>query len=183
MIAVKHTPVRPVVGRELSRERMQGARMAVNVDPAQTGEAGKEVLRDFTRGGGTLLTAPPGWKFPPPRPGQIKLDEKEVEKIDQIWKEVNAMTGRHNLGARLFNVASVLSNLSGPESGKPLVLWLVNYSDYDVENVTAHMLGKYASATLHEPGAEPRKLPVYATDDGTGVDLDKIRSLAALVLE
>jgi hypothetical protein len=70
MIAVKHTPVRAVVARDLSRERMQGAKMAVNVDPAQTGDAGKQILRDFTRGGGTLLTAPPGWKFPPQRPGQ-----------------------------------------------------------------------------------------------------------------
>ena len=90
--------------------------MAVNVDPAKTGDSGKEILRDFTRGGGTLLTAPPGWKFPPQRPGQIKLDDKEVEKIDAIWKEVNSMTGRHNLGARLFNVASVLSSLAAPRS-------------------------------------------------------------------
>ncbi len=183
MIAVKHTPVRAVVTRELSTKSMQGAKMAVNVDPGQTDEAKKQLLRDFTRGGGTLLTAPPGWKFPPQRPGQIKLDEKEVEKIDAIWKEVNAMTGRHNLGARLFNVASVLSSLSGPVSGKPLVLWLVNYSDYDVENVTAHLLGKYTRATLHEPGSAPRKIEVYESEDGSGVDVDKFHSLAALVLE
>jgi len=183
MIAAKHTPVRAVVARDLSRERMQGAKMAVNVYPAQTGDAGKQILRDFTRGGGTLLTAPPGWKFPPQRPGQIKLDDKEVEKIDSIWKEVNSMTGRHNLGARLFNVSSVLSSLAGPESGKPLVLWLVNYSDYDVENVAAHLLGKYAKATLHQPGAEPRKIDIYETEEGSGVDVDKLHSLAALVFE
>jgi len=183
MIAVKHTPVRAVVGRQLSRERMEGAKMAVNVDPAQTGESGKEILREFTRSGGTLLTVPPGWKFPPQRPGQVKLDEKEVEKIDAIWKEVNAMTGRHNLGARLFNVASVLSNLAAPAAGKPLVLWLVNYSDYDVENVAAHFLGKLTSATLYEPGAAPKKLEVYEVEEGTGVDIDKLHALAALVVE
>jgi hypothetical protein len=106
-----------------------------------------------------------------------------VEKIDSIWKEVNSMTGRHNLGARLFNVSSVLSSLAGPESGKPLVLWLVNYSDYDVENVAAHLLGKYAKATLHQPGAEPRKIDIYETEEGSGVDVDKLHSLAALVFE
>jgi hypothetical protein len=183
MIAVKHTPVRAVVARDLSPDRMKGARMAVNVDPAQTGDSGKEILRDFTRGGGTLLTAPPGWKFPPQRPGQIKLDDKEVEKIDTIWKEVNSMTGRNNLGARLFNVASLLSSLAAPPSGKPLVLWLVNYSDFDVENVTAHVLGKFAKATLYEPGAAPRKMEVYEAEDGTGVDIEKVHALAALVLE
>ena len=61
MIAVKHTPVRAVVGAELSRERMQGAKMAVNVDPTQTpvctdpAEAAKflgafSMVRAFTKG-------------------------------------------------------------------------------------------------------------------------------------
>lgn len=185
MIAVKHTPVRAVVGQALSKDQMSGARMAVNVDPAQTGDSGKEILRDFTRGGGTLLTAPPGWKFPPQRPGQVKLDEKEVEKIDTIWKEVNSMTGRHNLGVRLFNVASLLSSLAAPATGKPLVLWLVNYSDFDIETVTAHVLGKFTKATMYEPGAAAgRKIEVYeAEENTTGVDIEKVHALAALVLE
>ena len=183
MISVKHTPVRPVPSRLLSDQRMEGSRMAVNVDPTLLDEAKKEILRRFTRGGGTLLTAPPGWKFPPQRPGQITLDAEDIEKLDGIWKEVNSMTGRRNLGARLFNVSSILSSLSGPVSGKPLVLHMVNYSDYAVENVTAHISGKYTKAVCHEPGVVPRVLATYEAEDGTGVDIDKVSSVAVLVLE
>ena len=184
MITVKHTPVRPIPARKLEPKAMEGAQLAVNVDPSALNDRQKETLRGFTRGGGTLLTAPPGWRFPPQREDQITLDESEIEKLDAIWKEVNSLTGRRNLGVRLFNVSSMLSNVVAPESGKPVVLHLVNYSDYPVENVTAHVLGKFSKATLYEPGAaQGKKLNLYESEDGTGIDLDKVTAIATLVLE
>jgi len=183
MISVKHTPVRPVPGRMVTDGAMKGAQMAVNVDPASIPDPGKEALRRFTRAGGTLLTAPPGWKFPTQRPDQITLDKGDIEKLDTIWKEVNSMTGRRNLGARLFNVSSMLSNLVAAEGGRPLALLLVNYSGYAVENITAHVLGKYTKATIYEPGAAPRNIEPYDNEEGTGIDIDRIGHLATLVLE
>jgi len=183
MISVKHTPVRAVPRRNLSDGEMKQVRMAVNVDPALLDDAQKEVLRRFTRGGGTLLTAPPGWKFPPQREDQITLDKEDVKILDQIWREVNSMTGRHNLGARLFNVASVLSYLSSSDDGKRISLQLVNYSDYEIENVTVHLLGKWKSVKVRGPGKEDRSLPVFETDDGTGVELDRLGVTAVLVAE
>src|SRR3954468_12411714 len=50
MIAVKHTPVRPVPGRKLQDEAMSGTKMAVNVDPAALTDVQKEVLKRFTKG-------------------------------------------------------------------------------------------------------------------------------------
>lgn len=183
MISVKHTPVRAVPRAKLSDTGMQSAKMAVNVDPSLLSEEQKQVLRRFTRGGGTLLTAPPGWKFPAQREDQITLDKDDVKILDDIWREVNSMTGRHNLGARLFNVASVLSYLGVPAGGGKPFLHLVNYSDYAVENVTVHMLGKWTSVKLYSPGKAPRPLPVFETDDGTGVELDKLGITATLVME
>ena len=183
MISVKHTPVRPVPGRRLNDEEMKAAKMAVNVDPAGLTEEQKLVLRRFTRAGGTLLSAPPGWKFPPQREDQITLDKENVEKLDQIWKEVNSMTGRHNLGARLFNVASVLSYMGSGAGGKQVHVHLVNYSDYDVENVTVHLLGKWKSVKLLAPGQVPRPLAVFETEDGTGVEIDKLGIMGTLVVE
>lgn len=183
MISVKHTPVRPVPGRKLTDAEMKIARMAVNVDPSILTAGQKEVLRRFTRAGGTLLTAPPGWKFPPQREDQITLDKENVEKLDQIWKEVNSMTGRHNLGARLFNVSSVLSYMGIDPGGKQLLLHLVNYSDYDVENVTVHLLGKWKSVKFLAPGKQERTLPVFETEDGTGVEIDKVGIVGTLLVE
>ena len=101
MIAVKHTPVRPIPAARVQPGQFRGALMAVNVDPSILTANAREALAALTRSGGTVLTGPAGWQFPAPRPGQLTLDEKELLKLDAIWKEVNALTGRRNLGARL----------------------------------------------------------------------------------
>jgi hypothetical protein len=183
MIAVKHTPVRPVPSRKLDGAAMDGSKMAVNVDPGSLNDEQKEILKKFTRAGNTLLTAPPGWKFPAPKPGQITLGNDEVKVLDEIWKELNTMTGRRNLGARLFNVSSMLSNLVQTADGKKTVLQLVNFSDFPAEAVTVHLLGKYRSAKIYFPDAPAKVIPVYDNDEGTGIDIDKIGVSATLVLE
>lgn len=183
MIAVKHTPVRPIPSRKLGGHVMDGAKMAVNVDPGALTDDQKAALRAFARSGGTLLSGASGWKFPSTTPERITLGEEEVKKLDEIWKELNTMTGRRNLGARLFNVSSMLSNLLESPAGKGAVLQLVNYSDYPVENVTVHLLSKFKTARLLAPGAEPKKLEVYEVEEGSGVDIDNIGVTATLVLE
>ena len=183
MIAVKHTPVRPVPPSRLDAAVIAKSKMAVNIDAAALSPQQREVLSGFTRSGGTLLTGPPGWKFPELAPGQITLDEKETKKLDEIWRELNAMTGRRNLGARLFNVSTMLSNLLQTADGKQVILHLVNYSDYPVENITVHVLGKYRHAILHRPGESGRAVAGYEIEEGTGFDIDRIGSVGTLVLD
>jgi hypothetical protein len=183
MIAVKHAPVQPVPNPKLSDAEMKNAQMAVDVDPAALTPPQRDILRNFTRAGGTLLSAPPGWTFPMPKTGEITLGKDDFKKLDEIWKEVNGMMGRTNLGARLFNVSSMLSNLVGTPDGKRLALHLVNYTDFPVESITAHVLGTYTRAHLFAPGVEPKDLPVFKVEEGTGVDIDKVDVLATVVFE
>lgn len=180
MIAVKHTPVRPVPARSMTSGSFTGAKMAVNVAPDSLSADQKAVLRDYTRAGGTLLSAPPGWKMPVPRPDQITIEKADYEKLDLIWKEVNSMTGRANLGARLFNVSSMLSNLSGTPDGSRVVLQLVNYSEYPAEDITVHMLGKFTKARLFAPGQTPVDLKPFETDEGTGVEIARISAIGTI---
>jgi hypothetical protein len=183
MIAVKHTPVTPITSASLPG-KLKGATMAVNIDPASLTAAQNEELKAFTRAGGTLLTGPPGWKFPPLKPGQITLGPEDVEKLDLIWKEMNSMIGRRNLGARLFNVSSMLSNLQITADGKQTLLHLVNYADYPVEDVTVHLLGTFKSAKLYRPETPGGKaMDLYPIDEGVGFDIDKVGSVATIVLE
>lgn len=183
MIAVKHTPVRPVPTHKLAASTMEGAKMAVNVDPSSMTDAQKEALLKWRRSGGTLLTGPASWKFPAPQVDRITLTDDEVTMLDEIWKELNSMTGRRNLGARLFNVSSMLSNLLESADGKQTALHLVNYSGFPVENVTVHVLGKYKSARLLAPGAAEKKVEVYDLEEGTGIDIDTVQVAATLILE
>jgi hypothetical protein len=181
MIAVKHTPVRPIPRQHLTAEALTGATMAVNVDAESLTAEQKEVLRAFARSGGTLLTGPPGWKDPSPN-GKITLEKAELERLNDIWRDVNSMVGRRNLGVRLFNVSSMLSNLLISGDGKTAVLHLVNYSDYPVENVAVHFIGDYKHAVLTSPEGAEKPLEVYPTEDGGGVDIAKVSVCATIRL-
>ena len=183
MMATKHTPVTPIPASELNGKSLLHSKMAVNVDPELLTAEQKEVLKAFTRAGGTLLTGPPGWRFPSLQPDQITLDKKDLETLADIWHELNSVTGRDNLGARLFNVGSMLSNLQESPDGKEVALQLVNYSDYPVTDITVHVLGKFKRATLLRPGEGPQKLEVYEVDEGTGIDVPALGALGTLVLE
>jgi hypothetical protein len=183
MMATKHTPVTPIPARTLDGKSLLHSRMAVNVDPELLSANQKEALKAFTKAGGTLLTGPPGWRFPALQPDQITLDKKDLETLDSIWKELNTVTGRDNLGARLFNVGSMLSNLLESPDGKQVALQLVNYSDYQVADITVHVLGKFKRATLMRPEAGPLKLDTYDVEEGTGVDVPALGALGTIILE
>jgi hypothetical protein len=180
MIGVKHTPVRAIPPQKLSPDALKGASMAVNVEPGALTPEQLEILRSFTRSGGTLLTAPPGAdEAVPTDKNRITLDEDQLKHIDDLWHDVQNMIGRKNLGVRLFNVASMLSNLESGPNGS-IYVQLVNYSEYGVENVTVHALGKFKKAHLYMPGGVEKDLEVYDQEDGSGVDLDNVDVVATV---
>jgi hypothetical protein len=175
--------VRPIPRGQLSSEALKGASMAVNVDAGSLTPEQREILRAFARSGGTLLTGPPAWKDrSAPQAGHITLEKAELDRLNDIWRDVQSMIGRKNLGARLFNVSSILSNLMASQDGKQLYLHLVNFADFPVENVTVYVAGQFRQATLLTPEGE-RKLEVYKTEEGAGIDIDKLSLAAALRLD
>lgn len=178
MISSKHTPFRVVPAGRLDIAGLNGADTAIDFARQSTA-----TLVEFTRRGGTLLSAAPGWKMPAPKPNQVTLDKADVEKLDAIWKEVNAVTGRKNFGVRLFNVSSMLSNFTVSTGGRQLVLQLANYSNYSAEDITAHLLSGIVKATLFAPDAAPVPLTLFPTDDGTGVEIPRVGVVAAIVFE
>ena len=125
----------------------------------------------------------PGWKDPSSQPSeQITLEKAELERLNDIWHDVQSMIGRKNLGVRLFNVSSMLSNLTSGADGKPVVVHLVNYSSYPIENVTLHLLGEFKRARLWTPDGE-KVLEIYKNEEGSGVDIEKVSTCAVVQLD
>jgi hypothetical protein len=183
MIAVKHTPVRPIPRERLSSDSLAGASMAVDVDAESLTPEQKQILRNFARGGGTVLTGPPGWKDEGASGTGITLTKEQLERLNDIWRDMNSIVGRRNLGVRLFNVSTMLSNAVASRDGKTVVVELVNYSDYPVNDVTVHFLGNYQRATLLPPEGAEKALSVYPTEDGGGVDIASVGVCAGIRLE
>jgi len=77
----------------------------------------------------------------------------------------------------------MLSNVLASPDGKTVVLHLVNYADYPVENVTVHFLGEFRRATLLSPDGASKPLEIYREEDTRGVDIDKVSVCATIQLE
>jgi hypothetical protein len=162
MIATKHTPVQAVPPARLTAEMIRGRKMVVDIAALKAEERAVLTPADSSR---------------------ITLTDDEVKRIDKVWKDISNRIGRQNLGVRLFNVSSMLSNFLATPDGKKVFVELVNYSDYPVENVTLHVLGKFTKATLILPGGKEQKLEVYPVEEGTGVDVDSVGIVATVRLE
>jgi hypothetical protein len=184
MIATRHTPIRIQAPDQLKAGALTGITMALNTEPESLTPEQQQVLVEWRKQGGTLLTAPAGWREKLPADlTDAKLTDEQLKQIDDMWRDVSNMIGRRNLGVRLFNVSSMLSSFRAPESGRPAVVSLVNYSDYPVESVTVQLLGKYTKAHLYLPDGKEKDLEPYPAEDGTGVDIDSISTCAVLRVE
>jgi hypothetical protein len=159
--------------------------MAVNVDADALTPEQRKILTDFTHAGATVLTAPPGWKGQSAlQSDQITLDKAELDRLNDIWHDVQTMIGHKNLGARLFNVSSMLSNVLATADGKQVVVELVNYSAYPIDSVTVQVIGAFKHARLLTPEGIEKNLEVYTSDEGgTAVDIDRVTACASVRLD
>ena len=104
--------------------------------------------------------------------------------VDRTWQKVSAVLGRQNMGARLFNVASMLSNVLATRGQRQLVLHIVNYSDYPGSGITARVPGTWRHARLYRPGEAPVDLDLEKVEEGTGFAIDqRVVTIATVVLE
>ena len=152
MLAAKHVPAFPMPYSKLSVAALRGAQVAVNPDPAEFPREQVPVLQTFAQSGKVVVEGPaPGPKKPAPAEDEFVFDVTD-SRVDTIWQRVSAVVGRQNMGARLFNVSSMLSNLLAVHGQRQLVLHLVNYSDYPASGITARVVGVYRHARLFRPG-------------------------------
>ncbi|HVW86545.1 MAG TPA: hypothetical protein VHB50_17790 [Bryobacteraceae bacterium] len=175
MLAAKHVPVFAMPSSNRNAPAVSRARVVINPDPARQTSApeGAAIVE------GPALTA----KRPPATEDDFIFDATDT-RPNTIWQKASAVIGRQNMGARLFNVSSMLSNVLALRGQKQLVLHLVNYSDYPASGITARVLGVYRHARLYRPGEPPVDLETEKVEDGTGVSIDeRIVTIGTVVFE
>lgn len=184
MLAAKHTTVRPVALSSLRPASIAGATLAVDVDPASLTSTQQDELKAWTRAGNTLLNAPPGWKMPMPEdPKRIVLNSDQIARLGEIWHETNSLIGNRNPGGRVYNAPGAISNVVAGPSGHPVVVQLVNYTNYPLEDVTVRLTGVFSGAKLLVPGEAPRDLEIFEEDGSTEITVPSVVVAAAVVME
>jgi hypothetical protein len=183
MIGARHVPVTVAPASRINEARLPGVRLLLNIDPSSLTPEQKQRVQEIARGGAMVVNGPPGWKLDAGAdPSRITFDEKQIKQLDEAWREINSLIGRRNFAVRLFGAPSMLSALKATPGRETLALHLVNYSDYPVESISVHVDGKFTKATLLTPQGE-RPGDLYAMEEGTGVDIDRVEDVAILLIE
>jgi hypothetical protein len=183
MIAVKRMPMRVVPRQLLTAEALRGATVVVNVDAGALTAEQEKVLREFTRSGGMVLTGPPAWRDAGPKGNSFTLDKPNLDRLNDLGDEVNSLISPGSFGVRLFNASSMLSNALVSNDGQTIVVHLVNYSDYPVENVTLMFPSDHKKVTFIAPEGSGRIQDVFQTPDGSGVGVEKVSVCAVIKVE
>ncbi|MCL4794721.1 MAG: hypothetical protein KJZ84_09165 [Bryobacteraceae bacterium] len=186
MIGARHTPARPIPTRLLKAEQLAGTRVVVDIEPASVPATGRALLKEFESAGNTVIAPPADFRFPAMPGFQLsldKLEKRDHDQLDAVWQRVTRAIGRRNLGARVFNAPGVLSHLAGEPDSNRRVLFLVNYTDYQAESITVWLPGRFSKARLHLPDGQVKELEPYRVEEGWGVDIEVMRTLAILETE
>jgi hypothetical protein len=183
MMAAKHVPAYPVPYGSVNAATLRGARVAVTPEPQTLPAQEQPALKAFADSGKTLVPGVGGAAQTAASDDDYIFNGTDTS-VDRTWQKVSAVLGRQNLGARLFNVASMLSNVLSTRGQRQLVLHIVNYSDYPGSGITARVPGSWRHARLYRPGEAPVDLDLEKVDEGTGFAIDqRIVTIATVVLE
>lgn len=182
MMGSRHIPATIVPTPRFMEYTPQGVRLLLNIDPSSLDDAGKEKVKAVARGGAMIVNGPPGWKVSAAEGDAITFTKEQVKQIDDAWREINSLVGRRNFGVRIFGAPGMLSNMKASPDGKRLAIHLVNYTDYPVEQISLHFDGKWTKATVITPTGES-KGDLFAMEEGTGVELEKVDGVAIVVVE
>jgi hypothetical protein len=183
MLASQRTAVRPIPVPRLGAEELRGARVVLNVDPADLKPEQAQVLEQFRKSGGDVLAPPEGWHYPAVAQGEFVMGRREVDAMQPLWEITYKATLRKNFGSRTFNTAGVLSNTVASPDGNTAIVFLINYTDFPVESITVHALGTWKKVRVFVPAGKVRDLEIYPVSGGTGVDLDSLATVAAVRFE
>jgi hypothetical protein len=185
MLAAKQVPAYPVPYGKVNASELRNARVAVEPWPDGLPAQDRLVLKAFADSGKAVVigdSGPDGGK-PPASDDDFIFDASDA-RVDAVWRKVSDVVGRQNMGARLFNVASMLSNVLTTRGQRQWVLHLVNYSEYPASGITARVPGTWHRGRLYRPGEAPVDLELEKTEDGTGFAIDqRVVTIATVVLE
>jgi hypothetical protein len=192
LITRRRIPYRLIDRARLARAALEGLRAVVATNLAPPTGVERELLDAFVENGG-LLVAGPSWRGAAPGStgyilrqlgrGTILAYTQNPTDPEALSKDLPDLLGKENLLVRLFNVPSVLTQVSAGPRGAPLLLQLVNYASGPAESITVRVAGAYRSARLFRPEAPPLDLKIDKSDAKIELTIDSVAVCAALLLE
>ena len=191
LVARRQVPYRLILRSELSAASIEGLQAVLAADLAPPTEAERKMLRTFAENGG-LVVAGPSWGDPPKdKPyaeftlgkGRVAVYKDEPPDPESVARDMQELLSPEEMGVSAFNVPSVLTYASTADSGKRMLVQLLNYSRYPAEALTIRVNGSFKTARLFVPEAAPIDLPLSKVGNRTEIAIRELAVWGGLLLE
>jgi hypothetical protein len=185
----RHVPYRLVPRSEMSTAALANFRalVATELDPPSATE--RKLLQDFAQNGGLVIVGPSWGDAPKTEPfaevptGKGRVVVYRDPDPEAVAKDLKELLSDDDLGVVPFNVPSIITCVSGPGHGQPLLVLLLNYFDHPVEAITLRVAGNFRSARLETPEGAAVDLPLRDADGSTEVTIPKLLLWGAVSMQ
>ena len=193
LVARRQVPYRLVSRCDLSAASLASFRAVLVVDLASPTEAERSVLRGFAENGG-LLVAGPWWGDGaakdepyaelPLGKGRVAIYKEDPPNPEGVARDLLDLLEPEVMGLSVFNVPTAISYASTSDSGKRVLVQLLNYAGRPIERVTLRFNGIFKVARFYTPESPPMDLaPRPAANGRTEVLIPKLAAWGAVLLE
>jgi len=190
LVARRQVPYRLILRSQLDARALAGYQAVLAVNLAPPNQSERKVLSAFAAQGGIVIAGPSWGDAPKNEPyaeialskGRLVVYKDDPPDPDAVARDLKDLLSPEQIGITVFNTPSVLTYASTGESGKCLLVQLLNYSSYPVEAVTVRVNGNFTSARWYVPDATPVDLSVKKAGGRTEVYIPKLAVWGGVVL-
>jgi len=188
----RQVPYRIIQRSQLSPAALEGFQAALAMDLAPATEAERKILCDFAANGG-LIVAGPSWGDAPKDEssaevrlgkGRVAIYKDDPPNPESIAKDLPDLLEPEAIGLSVFNVPSAITYVSTSDSGKRVLIQLLDYADRPSDRITIRFNGSFRRSRLYTPEDGPVDLAAQPAANGrTELFIAKPITWGAVVLE
>jgi len=185
----RQAPHRLLSRAQLTADSLLRFRAVVALQLPSLSERERRILTDFVEQGG-LLVAGPSW-------GEPVQDQRYTERTvgkgriviykdpdpEAVAHDLRDLLSQEEMGITAFNVPSVITCASADETGRRVLVHLLNYSNSPAEAITIRVQGNFSSARLYAPDAAPSDLTLQREEGHADVSIPRLQLWGAVLLE
>jgi len=193
LVARRQVPYRVIARSQLSAPSLAGFRAVIATDVTPMSAAERDTLRAFAEKGGLVVAGPvpaSPWGNPPKdRPyAEVAVGKGRVAVYrdpdpESVARDLRDLLSPEEMGVMAFNVPSVITYASTDDSGRRMLIQLLNYSKWPAEAITIRVTGIYKTARMYTPDTAPEDLGVRLAEGKTEISITKLSLWGGLLLE
>jgi hypothetical protein len=193
LVARRHIPYRVILRSDLSPASLAGLKVVLAADIALPTSAERAILQTFAENGGLVITGPKWGTAPvdgdsatvPAGKGRFVIYKEDPPDPETVARDMLDLLDSEEMGLAVFNVPSVLLYISADDSGKRVLVQLLNYATTPFKSkITIRLKGTFKNARMHTPDNAPvdlntRRMP----NDWTEFSVPMLAVWGAVILE